>query len=134
MRRLLFVVFTLFMRERNFFQIIAMNYLNLSMLIYNGYYKPFSSRFRNRVEVTNEVFITLATFHFMLFTDFTRDVETQFKIGWGLSALIILHIVFNLAIVMGQMLNNMKLFILKYYYRIKHYFKGPSLYQIELEA
>ena len=73
-RRLLFVVFTLFMRERNFFQIIAMNYLNLTMLIYNGYYKPFSSRFRNRVEVTNEVFITLATFHFMLFTDFTKDV------------------------------------------------------------
>ena len=131
---MLFVVFTLFMRERNFFQIIAMNYLNLSMLIYVAHYKPFSSRFRNRVEVVNEVFITLATFHFMLFTDFTKDVSTQFKIGWSLAAFIILHIMFNLGIVFKQMLNKLKLFFLKYYYRIKAYFKGPSLYQIELKA
>ena len=73
-RRLLFVVFTLFLRERNYFQILGINYLNLAMLIYNGYIKPFKTRFRNIVEVINEVFITLATFHFMLFTDFTKDV------------------------------------------------------------
>ena len=42
-RRILFVVFTLFMRDAVYFQFIAMNYLNLSMLIYNGYNMPFES-------------------------------------------------------------------------------------------
>ena len=74
-RRLLFIVFTLYMRDRNYFQIIAMNYLNLSMVIYNGQFKPFKVRSRNRVEVANEIFITMATFHYMLFTDFTQDVD-----------------------------------------------------------
>jgi hypothetical protein len=134
LRRLLFVVFTLTMREQNYIQIIAMNYLNLSMLLYNGYNSPFNTRFRNRVEVVNEVFITQATFHFMLFTEFTKDAATHFKIGWSLAALIIVHITFNLSIVLGEMLNKIKLLFLKYYYRVKNYFKGPSLYEIELKA
>ena len=102
LRRFLFVVFTFFMRDASYSQIIAMNYLNLSMLIYNGHAKPFKSLFRSRVEITNEVFITMDTFHFMLFTDFTRDVDTQFMIGWSLVAHIVAHIFFNLSIVIYE--------------------------------
>jgi hypothetical protein len=53
-----------------------MNYLNLAMLIYNGGTKPYKSIFRSKVEMISEIFISLDTFHFMLFTDFVRDVET----------------------------------------------------------
>ena len=101
-RRVLFVVFTLFMRDAIYFQIIAMNYLNLAMLIYNGYNMPFETRFRSRVEIVNELFITMDTFHFMLFTDFTMDVETQYQIGWSLVCHIVVHIFFNLSIVLMQ--------------------------------
>ena len=72
------------------------------MIIYNGHSLPFASRFRSKVEVVNEVFITLDTFHFMLFTDFTRDVETQYLVGWSLVGFIVLHIFFNLSIVLYQ--------------------------------
>jgi hypothetical protein len=78
---------------------MAMNYLNLFMLIYNGSTKAFTSLFRSRVEIINEIFITLDTFHFMLFTNFVAEVDTQYAIGWSLVGHLIAHITFSLGIV-----------------------------------
>jgi hypothetical protein len=94
-----------------------MNYLNLSMLIYVGYFMPFSTRFRSRVEVINEIFITVDTFHFMLFTDFVGQPDTQYLIGWSLIVHITLHILFNLAIVLQEKLHLAKLLFLRYWNR-----------------
>jgi hypothetical protein len=54
-----------------------MNYVNLAMLIYVGYHRPFLTRERNKIELTNEIFISLETFHFMLFNDFVPEISTQ---------------------------------------------------------
>ena len=70
------------------------------MLMYHGHTRPFSTGFRSKVEIVNEVFIAVGTFHFMLFTDFTEDVDVQFTVGWSLAGLIIAHITFNLMIVL----------------------------------
>lgn len=77
-----------------------MNYLNLFMLMYHGNTRPFTSGFRSKVEIVNEVFIAVGTFHFMLFTDFTKDVDVQFTVGWSLAGFIIAHITFNMMIVL----------------------------------
>ena len=77
-----------------------MNYLNLFVMIYIGYVKPFATRSRNWIETINEVFISIDTYHFMLFSDMVGDIETQVQIGWSLCGFIMLHILFNLSLVL----------------------------------
>ena len=131
LRRFLFISIMFNMRDRSYFQIIAMNYLNLFMLIYHGNTRPFLSSFRSWVEITNEIFITIDTFHFMLFTDITEDVDIQFTVGWSLVVLIVAHIAFNMAIILHSKFNDLKLLVIKYRRRLQSWLgkknkKGPE--------
>ena len=121
------------MRDKNYFQIISMNYLNLFMLIYHGNTRPFTSSFRSWVEITNEIFITIDTFHFMLFTDITEDVDVQFKVGWSLVVLIVGHIAFNMAIILKSKFNDLRLLYIKYSRRIKSWYEKKYRKQQEQE-
>ena len=67
--------------------------------MYLGYTKPFESRARNYVEITNEVFNMVATLHFMCFTEFVGEIETQVQMGWSLCIVLTLHIAFNMSLV-----------------------------------
>lgn len=113
----------MFIRKRNFLQLICLNFVNLLLSMYLGSVKPFKIRSRNRLELTNEMFNSLATVHFCCFTDFVEDISTQFKIGWSLCLLIVLNIVFNLSLVFIGQLHSSKLIIIKYYRILKRNYK-----------
>lgn len=92
-----------------------MNYLNLFVMIYIGYAKPFADRGRNYIEIVNEIFISIDTYHFMLFSDIVADAETKVQIGWSLCMLIMIHILFNLSAIFWKQSRLIKLILTKYY-------------------
>lgn len=57
LRRILFLVIAFWLKDFTGLQIIAQNYLNLTMFIYFGMFKPFNSKQRNFQEMLNETVI-----------------------------------------------------------------------------
>lgn len=57
-------------------------YLNLIFGIYQGWFKPWSVRIYNRVELFNEVLVAFVTYQTVIFTDFVLDAEVKPHFGW----------------------------------------------------
>ena len=75
-RRIIYCSICFFSSSYPGMQIIYMNLLNLACMIYLGYNKPFTSRFKNRLEIFNEFTVMTCTLHMMAFTDWVPDVDT----------------------------------------------------------
>ena len=69
------------------------------MIILIGYIPPFIERIMNTMELINEVFVLILTYHLYTFTDFTPDVQTREEVGKSLIAITILSIVTNFGVV-----------------------------------
>jgi hypothetical protein len=65
-----------YMQEVSFLQIMVVMYMNLLMLIYNGQFKPYHTRFKNRIELFNEFSVTVVTLLMVLYTDFVDNKDT----------------------------------------------------------
>jgi hypothetical protein len=81
------------------YQILAMFYLNLIMMIYIGNSRPFVTRRDNNIEFINEIFIWMSTMHIILFTEFVKDEEVRYMCGWSMLAVISCCMLFNLSFV-----------------------------------
>jgi len=53
------------------------------------------------MEVINEIFVYITTFHLLLFTDYIDNEELKSNIGWFMLASIFLLISLNLFVVAG---------------------------------
>ena len=51
------------------------------------------------MELINEVFVLILTYHLYTFTDFTSDLQTREQVGKSLIAITILSIVTNFGVV-----------------------------------
>jgi hypothetical protein len=80
------------------------------MITLIGYIPPYIKSIRNTIELTNEAFVLVITYHLYTFTDFTPDVQTREKVGISLIAITIISIVVNFGVVT---LTNMSLLIRK---------------------
>jgi hypothetical protein len=89
LRRILYAS-TAFTIEKSYNQILALCYLNLMMTVYVGVFKPLQSTKSNRIEIMNEVFVTISTYNLMLFTDFVDSQETKVLCGWFYVAIVIM--------------------------------------------
>ena len=74
LRRLIYVSLE-FYCDIIIFQLLGIFYINIFMLIYQGLIKPLTGRFRNRIELFNEVCICLICIHMVCFTKWQPNYE-----------------------------------------------------------
>ena len=73
---------SVFFAELQIFQVLGLNLMNLSVLIYVTAMQPFIGRFRNRMELFNDFAQINLTFHLMFFTEWVGKPEDQYYFGW----------------------------------------------------
>lgn len=94
-------------------------------MINSGYAEPMVDRQANSMELINEAFVLMLTYHLYQFTDYNSDLEIRSYVGYSLMALLILNVALNLGLVTVQVasiaLRKLKLFILKWiqYFKIE---------------
>lgn len=66
------------------FQLVIMLSMNIATTSYLVHHKPQESKFKNRVELLNEFFIAIASYHMILFTDWIPDHHLQYNLGWSM--------------------------------------------------
>lgn len=69
------------------------------MITLIGYIPPYIKSTSNTMELTNEAFVLIITYHLYTFTDFTPDVHTREKVGISLMAITIISIGVNFGVV-----------------------------------
>ena len=69
------------------------------MIVLVGYVPPFKDKKMNTMELVNEAFILLITYHLYTFTDFMPDVQTRELVGKSLIGITISSIVVNFGLV-----------------------------------
>ena len=100
-RRTVFLCLGFFIRDSPIIQILGILYLNIFMTWYQGAKRPLIERFDNRLELTNEFFISICSILMMTFTHAVQDALTQYYYGWALVGTILLLCAVNLTIVIG---------------------------------
>lgn len=100
-------------------QLVALNLLNLTSLIYLGQQQPFDNRFKNRIEMFNEFTVCICSMLMMCFTNFIPEIETQSFMGWQMIGVIVINCAVNVTIIVSIGGRGLWLIGLKYYRRIK---------------
>ena len=81
-RRWLVLYIAFFMGSEPYFQIIAMNLLNMFTMIYHGQVEPFSSRHARRIDFFNEFTVIVITYFMFVYGDNVKDEDVKFYVGW----------------------------------------------------
>jgi hypothetical protein len=68
------------------------------MIIVIGFTDPYSSSVSNKMELYNEAFVLVSTYHFYEFTDFMVNVSVRESIGKSLVVLTCLNVLVNLGV------------------------------------
>ena len=92
--------------------------MNLLTQIFIGSLKPLKGRRENRFEFFNDISVYLVTYHFMFFSDFIPEQETQFQIGWSCIIFTLLCIAINMVPIIKELINTIVLFLKFMYNRI----------------
>ena len=108
-RRLIFITTAFTLINHGGIQIMVLNYINLFVITYFGQVYPLKVRLKNHIEFSNEVFVQFATFHFVCFTDFVGEAQTQYYIGFSLILLIALNVIINFGFMLIQVINDVRL-------------------------
>ena len=74
-------------------------------------------RWINYLEIFNEVQVTLATYHLMIFTEWVHDKNQQYFMGWVFIIVINMCILGNLMFIVYHAWQEIKLFIIKWWRR-----------------
>ena len=72
-RRILFVWVVFNLEEYSGMQLLILNFMNLFILIYVAASNPIQERFRNRLEIFNELFVCYCTQHMYFYTDWVLE-------------------------------------------------------------
>jgi hypothetical protein len=51
------------------------------MVMYIIHVKPFKEKYKNKLEIFNEGFILLISYHLLFFTDYIKDEDLRTKLG-----------------------------------------------------
>ena len=57
------------------------------------------SRYSNRIDLMNELFVTMASMNVMLFTDFVTDPSSRYYYGWWFITIMVTQMTINFLIV-----------------------------------
>jgi len=69
--------------------------------MFNGYTRPFDTRFHNKVEMFNEICIWACSYFLMFYTDFTGGPEFQLMLGWPHVGVIGLCVLVNMTVLIS---------------------------------
>ena len=83
------------------------------VLIIEGYYKPYESKFSNKIEIYSNFCILLISDNLILFTDFIDGNENKFKAGWIMFNLITFLIIGCIFLILMNLFGSVKLIYLK---------------------
>ena len=83
------------------------------VVILEGYYQPYESKFSNHIEIYTNFCILLISDSLILFTDFIDGNENKFNAGWIMFNLITLLIFGCIALTIINLHWSMKLIYLK---------------------
>ena len=71
----------------------------IGMIVSSGLIEPMTEPTKNRLDLLNEAFVLIFTYHLYPLTDFMPDVETRGYVGYSLVALAFLNIGINLGFI-----------------------------------
>ena len=112
-RRIIFIG-SIFIFAKNFtIQYLCLLYTNLLLTIYQGQFKPFIQKKSNRIELSNEFFMSLASYQVIFFTDMVEDLHVRYKYGWALIIIVSISIVSNMGIVFHMIIKQVFLITIK---------------------
>ena len=100
-RRLIFVIFVIVLKDYLWGQLAMQNFVSLGMVIFLQLYKPLESNFANNIETFNEATVILMTYFLMCFTDFVPDAETRSELGNYYNGVSLGNIVVHMLIMLG---------------------------------
>jgi hypothetical protein len=134
LRRVLMALIFIFLQHLKGIQIQLLMMINFFITITVNRVEFYQKKKDNIQEVINETFISLLTFILVLFTDFCDKIEFQFYIGgWSFISIFSSCILFNLGILVSDLINNLVLIIIKNYNKIKSWYdiRNPQAKQEE---
>ena len=72
-------------------------------------YRPFIESEMNNVQIINEVYYTVISYHQLMFTDFVQDASGKNLVGWSMVCMCLLNLIFpNLYLVIQKMIPDIK--------------------------
>jgi hypothetical protein len=134
LRRVLMALIFIFLQHLNGIQIQLLMMINVFITITVNRVEFYQKKTDNIREVINETFISFLTIILVLFTDFCDKIEFQFYIGgWSFISIFSSCILFNLGILVSNLINNFELIIIKNYNKIKRWYdiRNPQAEQEE---
>ena len=100
--------------------------MNLGITIYIGSVKPFNCREKNYLEMFNETFVTIVTWHSLFFTDLVPTRENRFQFGWSMIFFMVLNAACNMTTVIKLLVRNIYLVYVKARKVINHFLNPES--------
>ena len=117
-RRWCFIIVCFTITSSPIIQILIVVYLQLSILIYQGYFRPGPDRFSNRMDIFNELQVMVCTQTIILFTEWLSP-DLQFEMGWYWIGILLMTALINLVVIFYLSFHSLYLLIKKYYRRVK---------------
>lgn len=102
LRRLLYASILVFWSQQNYFQIQTIIFKCSLIMIYTGYFRPFSKRLSNWIELMNDALTVLCSYFLIIFSNVVSDPYTRYVSGWPLIGLVCFIILINLLVIMYQ--------------------------------
>ena len=69
------------------------------MMMTSGLTEPMTDKVSNTMDLVNEAFVLLTTYHLYQFTEFMTDLDNRSIVGKSLMLLIIINVVLNIGVV-----------------------------------
>jgi hypothetical protein len=69
------------------------------MMMTSGLTEPMTEKVSNTMDLVNEAFVLLTTYHLYQFTEFMTDLDNRSLVGRSLMILIIINVVLNIGVV-----------------------------------
>ena len=66
------------------------------MMVVSGYTNPFCSRISNLLDLVNEAFILMLTYHLYQFTDFMPDLSMRTNVGLSMILITVLSVLVSI--------------------------------------
>ena len=107
-------------------QLVCLNFLNLSSLIYLGQNQPWDNRFKNRMEMFNEWTVFQCSMLMMTFSPYVAEIEMQSFMGWAMIGTIVINSLINVMVIVFIGGRGVYLIVVKYYRLAKFKICGPE--------
>jgi len=99
-RRFIIAFIVVYLQTAVIWQIALMTLTIITQVIILGRLQPFELPSKTKYELFSEVVVMLVMYHLICFTPFVPDVDMRFKLGYSVSAIVIVHLAVSMAILL----------------------------------